>query len=280
MVCSCDRASLARALARHKYAGRKTFCPIASRSLTKQRYQDTAKSPGLLTFSVASLPSLVQPDSGLLVCLTSIRTAAKVVCTHLDDLTIQTPAETGTDMANLFCNGGTSASKPISLVSTADRSNASPPLIIDGLVQHETLTPETQIQIFSLIDEQGWCTVGDVIASLPDHPRPVTALGALAAAGVIELHVDRLIDEHTRLTRAAFSEAPDGTGTVSPAGDGGADHSGGHDLPQGVKTLATGEFVPVIHHVAGSNRNALLGVADLDRAGVYWPPGRGGSMWA
>ena len=51
-----------------------------------------------------------------------------------------------------------------------------PPRLVGGLVQHPLVSAPTQITILQVVDETGSATIGDIIAELPDHPDPVSAV--------------------------------------------------------------------------------------------------------
>lgn len=68
-----------------------------------------------------------------------------------------------------------------------------------GLISHPTLTPSVQVQILSAVDATGSASIGDIIAELPGHDDPVSAIFALLAAGALTVVSEGIIDAHTIL---------------------------------------------------------------------------------
>jgi hypothetical protein len=54
-----------------------------------------------------------------------------------------------------------------------------------GLVEHPFVSPEDQVTILAAVDDAGVVELGDLIAALPHHPRPITAVLALIEAGLL-----------------------------------------------------------------------------------------------
>ena len=74
-----------------------------------------------------------------------------------------------------------------------------------GLAMHPLVSGEVQVQLLSLVDHSRSATVGDCIAALTGHPSPVTAVLALANAGLLEIE---------RGTLSATSRVFRGAGTA------------------------------------------------------------------
>jgi hypothetical protein len=52
-------------------------------------------------------------------------------------------------------------------------------------VEHPFVSPEDQVTILAAVDDAGVVELGDLIAALPHHPRPITAVLALIEAGLL-----------------------------------------------------------------------------------------------
>ncbi|WP_154678316.1 hypothetical protein [Microvirga massiliensis] len=51
------------------------------------------------------------------------------------------------------------------------------------------------------VDEEAGTTLGDLIAAIPDHPRPVAAILVLIEAGWLMEELRAPFDEHLRIWR-------------------------------------------------------------------------------
>lgn len=109
--------------------------------------------------------------------------------------------------ANATSSGRMAACNPNSPTSdlpASGRTDLSHP----GLISHPTLTPSVQVQILSVVDATGSASIGDIIADLPGHNDPVSAIFALVAAGVLVVLSEGIIDAHTVLARRLPSDQP------------------------------------------------------------------------
>lgn len=77
-----------------------------------------------------------------------------------------------------------------------------------GLISHPTLTPSVQVQILSIVDATGSASIGEIVAELPGHVDPVSAIFALVAAGALVVLSEGIIDAHTVLARPLPSAQP------------------------------------------------------------------------
>lgn len=74
-----------------------------------------------------------------------------------------------------------------------------------GLVVHPLVSAEVQVRLLALVDGTSGTTLEDCIAALPGHPSPVSAVLALAKAGLLEIE---------RGTLSATSRVFRGAGTA------------------------------------------------------------------
>ncbi len=93
-------------------------------------------------------------------------------------------------MADAIYAGGNAHHKTIPILP-AGLSPANFETVHPGIVGNALVSPDEQIALLSWLDEQGgFAALGDCAAALPDHPRPVAALIALAEAGVVRFARD------------------------------------------------------------------------------------------
>lgn len=97
-------------------------------------------------------------------------------------------------------SGPVAARNPLSATSGLPVSGGAD-LSHPGLIIHPTLTPSVQVQILSIVDATGSASIGDIIAELPGHDDPVSAIFALVAAGALVVLSAGIIDAHTVLAR-------------------------------------------------------------------------------
>lgn len=90
------------------------------------------------------------------------------------------------------------------------------PTVVDGVIVHPHVSALSQVRILSLVDETGSASIGDIIASLPRHEDPVSAIIALVGAGVLELVLHGVLDERTIVRRPNHDPDPDGAGAPVP----------------------------------------------------------------
>jgi hypothetical protein len=70
-----------------------------------------------------------------------------------------------------------------------------------GLVEHPFVSPEEQVTILAAVDEAVVAELGDLIAALPHHPRPITAVLALIEAGLLAVDFQAPFDSSVRIWR-------------------------------------------------------------------------------
>jgi len=70
-----------------------------------------------------------------------------------------------------------------------------------GLVEHPFGSPEDQVAILSAVDDAVAAELGDLIAALPHHPRPITAVLALVEAGLLAVDFHAPFDSNVRIWR-------------------------------------------------------------------------------
>jgi len=70
-----------------------------------------------------------------------------------------------------------------------------------GLVVHPFVSPEDQVTILTAVDEAGVAELGDLVAALPYHPRPITAILALIEAGLLAIDFRAPFDSNVRIWR-------------------------------------------------------------------------------
>lgn len=77
------------------------------------------------------------------------------------------------------------------------------PQILDGVVQHEHVSPAVQIRILEIVDDTGSASIGDIADGMPEHSNVPGAVLALVAAGVLTLGLkDGLLDANAIVRRA------------------------------------------------------------------------------
>lgn len=160
-------------------------------------------------------------------------------------------------MAMAICSGGMPAIKSFSS-SIAHTSMGTPS--VAGLVSHPSLTPELQVGILSVVDEQGSATLGDIAESLA-HPHSSTAALALVEAGVLYIEPVAVIDANTRLTRHASGRDTEADLPAAPVPT--------LPLPASVTAVAGATFEPEVYLIEANNLSHIRRVVQLQRPGVY-----------
>ncbi|MPR09317.1 hypothetical protein [Microvirga tunisiensis] len=69
------------------------------------------------------------------------------------------------------------------------------------LAAHPFVSPEDQVTILAAVNEAGVVELGDLIAALPHHPRPITAILALIEAGLLAVDFRASFDSPVRIWR-------------------------------------------------------------------------------
>ena len=114
--------------------------------------------------------------------------------------------------ANAPFSGTAAARNTLSPKTQAPAANDAGP-VHPGLISHALLSPTTQVQILSVVDATGSTSLGDIIAELPGHDDPVSAVFALVAADALVVLSEGIIDAHTVLARRLPSDL---TGELVP----------------------------------------------------------------
>lgn len=110
-------------------------------------------------------------------------------------------------MADAIYSGTRAHDKTIPILP-AGLSPANFETVHPGIVGNALVSPDEQIALLSLLDEQGgYAPLGDCLAALPDHPRPVAALIALAEAGVVVFDPEAAFDAHCIVRRVTPASA-------------------------------------------------------------------------
>lgn len=69
------------------------------------------------------------------------------------------------------------------------------------IISNDLIMPDQQIAVLTTIDEYGYATLGDCMAALQPHDRPVAALIALAELGLIAFDREADFDVHLTVWR-------------------------------------------------------------------------------
>jgi hypothetical protein len=69
------------------------------------------------------------------------------------------------------------------------------------IISTDLVTPDQQVAVFATIDRYGTATLGECMAALQPHDRPVAALIALAELGLIAFDREAEFDEHVTVWR-------------------------------------------------------------------------------
>lgn len=172
-------------------------------------------------------------------------------------------------MANSFSSAAAAASNPHSLSSFIDA-----PPVVDGVVRHPHVSALGQVRILGLIDETGSASIGDIVAALPYHEDPVSAVLAFVGAGVLDLAFDGVLDEHTIIRRADRDPDPDGAGAPVPVQPVLPDLVAAVapdlcDGPDGVESLGGSPFHAHVTIGGGASRRVFVQMPELRRPGIY-----------
>jgi hypothetical protein len=170
------------------------------------------------------------------------------------------PANTEFKMANFSSTGASAPGKSCSQTFSVD----STPAIVDGLVLHPDVSPATQIQILSIVDETGSASVGDIVSELARHDNAVPAILGLVAAEVLALDINGVLDANTMVSRLAISAARTGSGDNDLPPE-----TPSSPLPPSMEKLGASPFAPQLYVTAGEDRRDFLRSPELRRPGVY-----------
>lgn len=187
--------------------------------------------------------------------------------------------------ANATSSGRTAARNPHSPTSGLPASGGAE-LSHPGLISHPTLTPSVQVQILSIVDATGSASISDIIAELPGHDDPVSAVFALVAAGALVVLSEGIIDAHTVLARPRPSDPSDDLVPVGaapspvPSSESledklavaqWSDFAGDADaeLPPELVQVPASSLQPRILRGSGRHRAAFKYTPGLQQPGVY-----------
>jgi hypothetical protein len=163
-------------------------------------------------------------------------------------------------MANFFSTGASAPGKSSSQTFSVD----STPTIVNGLVLHPDVSPATQVQILSIVDETGSASVGDIVAEMPRQDVAVSAILGLVAAEVLALDINGVLDANTMVSRLALSAAGAAGGN-----EGLSPEKSQPQIPSSVEKLGASPFAPQLYVTAGDDRRDFLRSPELRRPGVY-----------
>lgn len=147
------------------------------------------------------------------------------------------------------------------------------PSLIDGLVQHQLVSPSVQVQILSIVDETGSATISDIMVGLPAHPDPVAAVVVMINLKILVAELrGGVLDAHTVIRRAPPEDSPvdtDGAGPSDPIWQHaavGSASGGGRDSLSRIKVTS---FAPQVVVGPGADRCAFARQPELQRPAVY-----------
>jgi len=110
-------------------------------------------------------------------------------------------------MADAIYAGGNAHHKVIPILA-AGLSPANCETVHPGIVGNALVSPDEQVTVLAMLDEQGGsAALGDCAAALPDRPRPVAALIALAEAGTVGFDPEAAFDAHCIVRRVTPASA-------------------------------------------------------------------------
>lgn len=133
---------------------------------------------------------------------------------------------------------------------------------LPGLVKDVLVNADVQVRVLERIDETGSATLGELMALVPDHPQPATAVLRLAERGVLTIEPG-LIDAESLLYRALDrSQARD-------KGDGGAGNNPEMSGGGKVHRLQAARPQPEIFFANWSDRSVFRQEPALRGPGFY-----------
>ena len=115
-------------------------------------------------------------------------------------------------MASPFSNAYSAVGKPYRLDFQLSNFLGSS-LENSAVARLSLVTPEVQVQLLAIMGDAGACSIDDCIDALPGHPAPVSAVLALADAGILEIE-SGVLSGNTRVSRRLLADAH-----ASDAGD-------------------------------------------------------------
>lgn len=159
-----------------------------------------------------------------------------------------------------------------------------PPRLIGGLVIHPLVTASIQIKILEIVDDTDGATIGDIIAELPDHPDPVSAILVMVELRILVIDFTPVIDTHTVVRRSDPEPDPENQGGTPSSPKDGLDTASASSVisnfssndaapntvvPDGLERLEVSPFSPNVVVGSGATRRAFARMAELRRPGVY-----------
>lgn len=156
-----------------------------------------------------------------------------------------------------------------------------PPRLIGGLVQHPLVSAPTQVKILEVVEETGSATIADIVAELPDHPDPVSAILVMVEVRILVIEIKGVLDAHSIVRRADPGPDPEGGTPSSPsdcpdassARSISSELTGGCVAPtpiaDGLERLEVNPFSPNVVVGSGETRRAFARMPEVRRPGVY-----------
>ena len=69
------------------------------------------------------------------------------------------------------------------------------------LVDHPLVTPDDQLRLVAAVEDEGRIALGDLVARIPDHSAPISAVMVLVDAGVLALDHEAAFDAALQVSR-------------------------------------------------------------------------------
>ena len=69
------------------------------------------------------------------------------------------------------------------------------------IVDHPLVTPDDQLRLVAAVEDEGRIAIGDLVAHLPDHPAPISAVMVLVDAGILVLDQEAAFDAALQVWR-------------------------------------------------------------------------------
>ena len=70
------------------------------------------------------------------------------------------------------------------------------------LVDHPLVSPHDQLRLVAAVEAEHRIALGDLVACIPDHPAPTSAVLALVDAGLLAIDMDAPFDAAVQLWRS------------------------------------------------------------------------------
>ncbi|MDF2797337.1 MAG: hypothetical protein K0R85_81 [Devosia sp.] len=122
-----------------------------------------------------------------------------------------------------------------------------PPRLSGGLIQHALVSASTQVKILKVVDETGSASVADIIAELPDHPDPVSAILVMVDLKILVVDVNGVLDGNATVRRADPEPDPEDQGGRPAAPGGGSGSAGSGSTLSGFSAAGDALATPATH---------------------------------